>query len=114
MTDEESTTLDDQLRNANDQLIIGDLDSEAYTVMVKNYEVLYNLKLKELSQENEYRLKKLELALQEMTLEKEKKLNPNVWINAGASLLGIIMILSYEHTHVLTTKALGFVPKVKN
>lgn len=39
--------------------------------------------------------------------------SPDAVIAAGASILGILAILSFEKLNVVTSKALGFVPKVK-
>lgn len=55
-------------------------------------------------------------------LEKIKKLSekkpkmiftPDALLTAGASLLGILLILNHERANVVTTKALGFVSKPK-
>lgn len=39
------------------------------------------------------------------------KVDPNTLITAGCNLLGIGAILSYEHLHVIASKALQFVIK---
>lgn len=41
------------------------------------------------------------------------KVSADAMIAAGASLLGIILILGYEHGHVVVSKATGFVAKPK-
>lgn len=55
-------------------------------------------------------------------LEKIKKLSekkskitfsPDAMLTAGASLLGILLILNYERANVVASKALGFVSKSK-
>lgn len=45
--------------------------------------------------------------------KKPKRVPPEVWVTVGANLAGIVAILSYEHTHVLASKALSFVMKLK-
>lgn len=42
---------------------------------------------------------------------KKSKVNPDTLVTAASSLLGIAMILGYEHGHVITSKALAFVLK---
>lgn len=38
---------------------------------------------------------------------------PDALLTAGASLLGILLILNYERANAVTTKAIGFVSKPK-
>lgn len=42
-----------------------------------------------------------------------KKVSPDVLVTAGANLAGIVLILQYERVHVVASKALGFVMKLK-
>lgn len=42
-----------------------------------------------------------------------RSVSPDVLVSAAASLLGIILILHYERTEIVTTKAIGFVPKMR-
>lgn len=39
------------------------------------------------------------------------KVSPDTLVTAASSLLGIGLILGYEHSHVITSKALAFVLK---
>lgn len=39
-------------------------------------------------------------------------INPNTIIQAGGSIVGILCIIFHERLNVITTKALGFVPKI--
>lgn len=39
--------------------------------------------------------------------------SPDVLTAAGAHILGILLILAYEQKHVLTSKAMSFVPKIR-
>jgi hypothetical protein len=39
------------------------------------------------------------------------KVSYDALVSAGSSLAGILLILSHERAHVITTKALGFVTK---
>jgi hypothetical protein len=40
-----------------------------------------------------------------------KRVSPDALVSALASLGGILVIVSYEHAHVIGSKALGFVKK---
>lgn len=42
-----------------------------------------------------------------------KTVSPDVLITAGANLAGILLILHYERVHVVASKALSFVMKLK-
>lgn len=70
-------------------------DPKAFTAAVKDIDALY------------------ELAYPGLKKEAKKQIDPNAIIAAGASLLGIVAILGYEHGHIITSKALGFVVKTK-
>lgn len=41
----------------------------------------------------------------------DKRVSPDTWVTAGAYLLGIIVIVGYERTHVVTSKAMAFIKK---
>ena len=41
-------------------------------------------------------------------------IDPNVLVSAAASLAGIIAILGFEKANVVTSKAVSFVPKIRN
>jgi hypothetical protein len=45
------------------------------------------------------------------THEGPKRVSPDALVAAGASLLGIIIMVNYERVHVFTTRALGILPK---
>lgn len=47
------------------------------------------------------------------TPEKEDKISKDNWLAAGTNLLGIGIIVGYEHAHVVTSKAVGFITKVR-
>jgi hypothetical protein len=42
-----------------------------------------------------------------------KTLSPDVMLTAGANIVGILLILHFEQTHVIASKALGFVLKLR-
>lgn len=42
---------------------------------------------------------------------KPERVSKETWATIGANLLGILVIVGYEHAHPITSKALGFVTK---
>lgn len=43
----------------------------------------------------------------------KRRISPDVLVTAGVSLLSVLAILGYEHGHVITSKALSFVMKLR-
>lgn len=44
--------------------------------------------------------------------DKKKTIDPNTVISSGASLIGIAMMLNYEKTDIISTKALSMVTRL--
>jgi hypothetical protein len=44
-------------------------------------------------------------------IKSKKRVSPDTLLLVGGNLLGIVIIVAYEHTHVITTKALTFIKK---
>ena len=44
----------------------------------------------------------------------DSRVNPNTLVAGAVNLLGIVMILQHERVHVVATKALGFVAKMRS
>lgn len=42
-----------------------------------------------------------------------KRVSPDTLAIVGGNLLGILMIVGYEHSHIMTSKALNFVLKLR-
>lgn len=64
-------------------------DSDRYATMVNQLVKLHEMKTK----------------------EGRRRPSPDAVVSAVASLLGIVLIVNYERVHVVTTRALGFIPK---
>jgi hypothetical protein len=47
------------------------------------------------------------------TAHKKLSVSPDTMAAIGANLLGILMILNHERAHVLTSKAMSHLPKLK-
>lgn len=45
--------------------------------------------------------------------KKPSTVSKEALLNVGANLLGILMIIKHEHVNVISSKALGFVTRVK-
>ncbi len=48
-----------------------------------------------------------------LEIEPNTSVNPDVLFSGAVNLLGILAILHYERVHVVTSKALGFVLKLR-
>lgn len=46
-------------------------------------------------------------------LRKKRRVSPDVMVTAGANLLGVLVIVGHERAHVVTSKALAFVMKLR-
>lgn len=68
-----------------------DGDSEEYATMLNRLERLYKLKEK----------------------NAPKRVSPDTLIVVGGNLVGILIIVAYEHGHVITSKALSFAGKLR-
>lgn len=88
---EEPTELDTLIERLSEAILNSDPSDEGYSKMYDNY-----VKLKDIQREN-----------------RRKPLSSDALLAAGVNLAGILMIISFEHTHALTSKALGFVFKTK-
>lgn len=66
-------------------------DSEQYAAMVNQLQKLHEMK----------------------TTESKPRVSPETALTVGANLLGILMIVGHERTHIVTSKALGFVLKLR-
>jgi hypothetical protein len=57
-------------------------------------------------------LERLERLYKLKAIDARKPVSRDTMANIAATLAGIFMILTYEHGRVVTSKALGFVPKL--
>lgn len=88
--DREPTTLDKVIELALAELEQISPDSEQYATVVNQVVKLHALK----------------------TNDSPKRVSPDALVSAAASLLGILLIVNFERVHVVTTKALGILPKI--
>lgn len=86
------SALDEAIDNALAQLQTVRLDSDEYAAMMDQITQLYKLKEKNTSGD---------------------RVSPDTLAIIAANLAGIAMIISYEHVHAVTSKALGFVLRAK-
>lgn len=82
--DKTITTLESDMRSM-------DGSTEAYASALNRLERLYKLKEK----------------------HSPRRINPDTALIVGGNLLGILIIVSYEHSRVITSKALGFAGKLR-
>jgi hypothetical protein len=88
----EPTELDTLIERLSQAILNAEPTSEGYAHMVDQYT----------------KLKKIQAETSPKPISKE------ALFAAGVNLTGILMIISFERTHALTSKALGFVFKTKN
>lgn len=85
------TGLDKAIDDALSEMSGVNCDSEEYATMLKNLERLYALREKDL----------------------KTRVSPETIALIAANLAGIAMILTHERAHVVTSKALSFVMKLR-
>lgn len=46
-------------------------------------------------------------------IDQPKRVSPDTWATVSANLLGILVIVGHERAHIITSKALNFVLKMR-
>lgn len=92
-TPEEKSGLDEVIDNVQEEMLKNDPFSDDFAKMTDQLDKLYKIKSNIKKDDN--------------------RVSKDVLVTVGANLAGILMILSYEHVHPVTSKALGFVLKTK-
>lgn len=87
ITPEMKAVIDELMREMQQR----EADSDEYDAMLKRLERLYKLK----------------------DQDRPKQVSPDVALTVGANLVGIVLVLQYERIHVVTSKALSFVMKLR-
>ena len=90
----ETPSLDSAIEEAFAHLATEETTSDAYSVIVDQLKKLYEIK---------------------SSYEKDNKnfVSKDQLVAVAGSLAGILILVSYEHVHPITSKALGFVLKPK-
>lgn len=94
-TQSEPTDLEIAIARLFDDMAIVRKDSEEYAQMADQMTKLY--KLKEV----------------DSNVNAKKRVSPDTWAIVGGNILGIVTIVSYERTHAIASKAIGFVLKAR-
>lgn len=63
--------------------------------------------------DNPQELERLTAILERLTALREKRVSPDTVATVLANLAGIVLVLGYEHGHVITTRALSMLTRVK-
>lgn len=79
--------IDDLLANMHS----AECDSEEYAKMADQLEKIYKLK----------------------EVDSKKRVSPDTLALIGGNLAGILIIVGYEHSHIVTSKALSFLNKLR-
>lgn len=86
----EKTKLDEAIELVFAEMAGHESDSKEYAAMTKQLEKLYKLKEKHTS---------------------KKPVSRDTLVMAGASVLSVLIVVGYEQTHAMTSKALNFIAK---
>lgn len=89
----EPTELELAIKRILERMEYVDPESDEYGVLVARLDRLHSMKIAEKHDRN--------------------KVSYDAILTAGASILGILLIINHERLNVVTTKALGFVAKPK-
>lgn len=87
----EAEALEQVITHVESQMTQTPPDSEEYATLMNRLERLYKLKEK----------------------HSPKRIDPNTWLIVGGNLAGILIVVAYEHAHVLPGKALSFAGKLR-
>lgn len=86
-----SASLQDVIDALLEEMLDAGIDSEQYPKMLDQLTKLYKLK----------------------EIETPKRVSKDTWILVAGNLVGIILILTHERANVITSKALGFVQRLR-
>ena len=87
----ENVKLDAAMNRVLDDMDLADPNSDEYSDMISHLERLSKLR----------------------THERPGRVSPDTVLIVAGNLVGILIIVAYEHSHAMTSKALGFIPKAK-
>lgn len=90
-TKNDTPQLDDAINNLHEQLTTFNAETPEYANLMNHLETLYKIK-------NETR---------------SDRVKPDTMALIAGNLAGIMLIVGHERAHVVTSKALGFVSKLK-
>ena len=119
-TDDTAVTLDETIDNVLAKLDTFDPTTDDYATMVDQLTKLYkmkeienNFKLKLQEMNHNYAHGEVEHDLKFRELDNFNRISKAQLATILANLAGIAVIMSHERTHIIVTKALGFVSKLK-
>lgn len=92
---EESSIIDEPIIRVLNAMNTEDLDSEEYSKLVDHLDRLNQIR-------NE-----------DIKTRTRRKVSPDTMAIVAGNLLGILIIVAYEHNHVMASKATNFVLKTK-
>lgn len=74
---------------------------------------LIDTNTKQLEMETNCRMKNVEIALKRKDLDAPNRVSVDTWAIIAGNLAGIVLILGYEKANVITSRAIGFVTKLR-
>jgi hypothetical protein len=90
----EKTRLDIEIELKMDELRIVSTNDKEYALILSHMEKLHKMN-------------------QELKDSGRRRVSPDTWALIGANLLGIVIIITHEFTHPITTKALTLAMRLK-
>lgn len=88
---DEAHSLDQTIQTLEHEMLSLNGDDKEYATMLTNLERLYKLKEK----------------------HSKRKIDPNTLLIVGGNLAGILIIVIYEHAHVIGSKAMSQIGKLR-
>jgi hypothetical protein len=58
-------------------------------------------------------LRRVEAASKQKDIDEPRRVSPDTWVVVGANVVGIVAILTYEKLNIITSKAVGFVMRLR-
>jgi len=87
----ENVKIDAAMNRVLDDMDLADPNSEEYSELMSQLERLSKLR----------------------THERPGRISPDTVVIVAGNILGILIIVAYEHSHAMTSKAFGLIPKAK-
>ena len=89
----DTTEIDALISDAASHLVGLEVDTKEYRKALANYETLVRLRI-------------------DMTSTNKSQIKPSEWLVAGTNLAGILLVLNFEKTNALFSKAFGMVRRI--
>ena len=89
----EPSALENEITRLHGELKLHDPETEEYKTIMDSVKVLYDLK--------------------DCEKQPKKSISPDTVLLAATNVVGIVIVLAYEHAHPVVSKAFGLVSKLR-